>query len=507
MNKIFLKLTLLMGIISTTGLVSSINNATSKVLSPTGVIQNSNLLGAANHEEYEDVSSFINVVASRITTTNASITLTMTFKFKDSVEPDTKPIYTIGYRASDQYPVKPEAEVIPVVKLVTTTGEFTGPIIKQGANLTGDNFGDKASDFADGVSTFANIPCDGIFKSAKVYGLLPTTYEGALPTPDFTKKGGYATVTTKSTTTNFNLNGVEGDPKQPVLFTSRLETISKFGSLISIDAKFSTHFVEHYLDVLKPKTKQTIKDKLEAGTLKISSKINVGAYGKIIIKTDDPTKNTYQYPVTTYSSYFLDGEMNFNVILNQDELKLNGNIVETYVEDISIVTYIYAPSDTGVKQNPQPGTSVYFDLGFVNLNPTKVSTGILPLDLITIISLVSLIAIIAVAGVPVYFIKKKAGLNKEFGEVNKVEFIKVNIMACLTGASLLMFFLSTIFRFTLFNNTFTVYNSLDIFVVATFITSIILVGYFVRYFMIVYKNYRAQKKADAQKNSKKEYYF
>ncbi|MEG1313884.1 MAG: hypothetical protein RSD40_06170, partial [Bacilli bacterium] len=99
MNKIFLKLTLLMGIISTTGLVSSINNATSNVPSPTGVIQNSNLLGAANYEEYEDVSSFIDVVASRITTTNASITLTMTFKFKDSVEPDTKPIYTIGYRA------------------------------------------------------------------------------------------------------------------------------------------------------------------------------------------------------------------------------------------------------------------------------------------------------------------------------------------------------------------------------------------------------------------------
>ena len=143
----------------------------------------------------------------------------------------------------------------------------------------------------------------------------------------------------------------------------------------------------------------------------------------------------------------------------------------------------------------------------LDLNPTNEKTNTISFDLIVALIVVALVTIVAGLSVLNYFRAKKAGEGKEFGEVNKSEFIKTSIMSELAVVSVALFLLSVLVRITFMNNTFAVYNPLDIFIISTAITSIILVGYFIRYFMIVIKNYRAKKKADAMKTAKKEYYF
>lgn len=110
------------------------------------------------------------------------------------------------------------------------------------------------------------------------------------------------------------------------------------------------------------------------------------------------------------------------------------------------------------------------------------------LNLVFIITMASYIAVYLIIsfGFFVYLSKKYA--NDEFRKMRPKQYWKTNFMGLLTIGSLILTFMSIALRWTVFNNSIAIYNPLDIIVIAFSVASIILVGYFIKYFATQIKN-------------------
>ena len=87
--------------------------------------------------------------------------------------------------------------------------------------------------------------------------------------------------------------------------------------------------------------------------------------------------------------------------------------------------------------------------------------------------------------------------DDEFKRMIPKQYFKTNTMGLLTLGILLVTIEAIAFRVSLMKNTLPIFNSLDIIIVIGGVASIILVGYFIRYFAIQFKNMR-----DAKRNEK-----
>lgn len=530
MKRIFLKFAFVMALAGGVAGASSILYSNSNLPTKTGINNTKEILNVGEKSEKEatvDISSLITAKTTNITKSNVAYTFSFSMQFtgrmpvvSGTTDPDLvnyDNIYAVGYRDSNQISVNEEDEIKPYVEITTENGVFKGEINKVGNN-NADFVGIAGTDFSPEISTSATVVATGSILSARIINFIRCRYnrttepKDPLPVPkvgseysDVERELAYATLKT-STGKYYDLNGTFDDTGKvvtPKLLEAKLSSISKFNGIVSINSKLSTYFVSNYLTFLKTNIKDSVKADIASGKFAIGSKFNAAVSGNLIVKTD---KGTYLFPSSSYASYFVDGSMNLNLVADLKSQSIEGEITELYATGLSISTYVYQINESA-KQVPQLGTSVYFNISLLDLNPTKEKTNTISFDLIVALIVVALVAIVAGLSVLNYFRAKKAGEGKEFGEVNKSEFIKTSIMSELAVVSVALFLLSVLVRITFMNNTFAVYNPLDIFIISTAITSIILVGYFIRYFMIVIKNYRAKKKADAMKTAKKEYYF
>lgn len=98
--------------------------------------------------------------------------------------------------------------------------------------------------------------------------------------------------------------------------------------------------------------------------------------------------------------------------------------------------------------------------------------------------------------VPSYFYLKKKNRNDEFKRMNTKAYVTTSIYGYLCIESLLLLTTFVSIRSTVFNNTLNVFNPTDAFIVVFGVMGIILVGYFIRYFVIMFKNNAEKKRRD-----------
>ena len=95
-----------------------------------------------------------------------------------------------------------------------------------------------------------------------------------------------------------------------------------------------------------------------------------------------------------------------------------------------------------------------------------------------------------------YFYLKKKNRNDEFKRMNTKQYWETNLMGLVAIESILLLITTITLRSTLMLSSFRVYNELDIYIVFTGVCSIIFGGYFIKYFVTMYKNYREKKRVD-----------
>ena len=98
--------------------------------------------------------------------------------------------------------------------------------------------------------------------------------------------------------------------------------------------------------------------------------------------------------------------------------------------------------------------------------------------------------------IPSYFYLKKKNRNDEFKRMNTKNYFTTAIMGYLTIESVLLLVVFIVIRATTFANSLVVYNPTDPYIIVFGVASIILVGYFIRYFVIMVKNNIEKKRRD-----------
>lgn len=98
--------------------------------------------------------------------------------------------------------------------------------------------------------------------------------------------------------------------------------------------------------------------------------------------------------------------------------------------------------------------------------------------------------------VPAYFILKKKNRNDEFKRMNTKSYVTTATYGYLCIESLLLLITFVVIRATIFNNSLTVFNPTDAYIIVFGVMAIILVGYFIRYFVIEIKNNIEKKRRD-----------
>ncbi len=91
------------------------------------------------------------------------------------------------------------------------------------------------------------------------------------------------------------------------------------------------------------------------------------------------------------------------------------------------------------------------------------------------------------ASLVTYFVLKKKYENDEFRRMNTKQYFKNNILGLLCIGSVISFIEFCIVRFGILNNSLPVYNPSDVWVILFGVASILLVGYFIRYFYLLIK--------------------
>ena len=95
-----------------------------------------------------------------------------------------------------------------------------------------------------------------------------------------------------------------------------------------------------------------------------------------------------------------------------------------------------------------------------------------------------------------YFYLKKKNRNDEFKRMNTKQYWTTATYGYLCIESVLLLITYITIRASVFNNSLTVYNPTDVFIVVFGVASIILVGYFIRYFVVMIKNNIEKRRRD-----------
>lgn len=101
--------------------------------------------------------------------------------------------------------------------------------------------------------------------------------------------------------------------------------------------------------------------------------------------------------------------------------------------------------------------------------------------------------------IPSYFYLKKKNRNDEFKRMNTKSYVTTATMGYLTIESVLLLVVFIVIRSTTFANSLVVYNPTDPYIIVLGVASIILVGYFIRYFVIAAKNNAEKRRRDKLK--------
>lgn len=265
-------------------------------------------------------------------------------------------------------------------------------------------------------------------------------------------------------------------------------SISSFSNYVSLSVNLDNQLLDFYL-TKRGATYERYSEELESGEYELVYRFPTLGNSYVRFVYEDGTviervpNATNEYPISA-SSYFTEGNNNYTLIF--PDIELEG------IKSISLCSLdlqmrmIVTETDKDVV-----GTAVTTRLGGIGFESSDGISSVTYVDLNLVYILTAIIFALVYIGIEVgvYFYKKNKYKNDEFRRVDARSFFKTGSIGMVTLDLLLLDILAIIFRCGIFNNSIIVYNPFDIFIVVFSILLIILIGYFIKYFVGVTKDY------------------
>lgn len=267
--------------------------------------------------------------------------------------------------------------------------------------------------------------------------------------------------------------------------------------------------VENYGDELYPTLTATTDRaystnirNLENGTYYIRSKLSFGGDTQFVLTYDDGTEE-----VINSSSKAQDISHNGEIALLFEGIDAN-RVVNIEIRDIYYQMEIF-----NTETNSALGRTSFsqrFGRVYTHMSDLYDSNGNVALDLgedyphfngdlfVILVATLSTAIFFGIV-IPSYFYLKKKNRNDEFKRMNTKQYFTTATYGYLCIESLLLLFSFILLRVNFIDNTLIIYNPTDVYIIVFGVMSIILVGYFIRYFIVMFKNHREKVRRDKLK--------
>lgn len=388
-------------------------------------------------------------------------------------------------------------------KVKTSDGkieERTAPLNKAVKNNLYDGIGPALGPRQ--LNTFCDIPLnDGeeVLYEEPIYLYNIFSFDGDTKTADF-ENPSYAVCDTYSITSSaFKTNF-----KQRELFDLNYTGSSSFSGFSTFTFEVQSFGTEMYptLSALTAQAYRSHERNIERGDYYIKTSLSFGGDTLFDVYYNDGTMETitstskiceitYNQPLVLLLEN-VDARNVTNVQIrniyyqtNLFDVTTNRNIVRT--EFLQRFGTVYTHMSDLVDTNGNVSTEGENDYRFTSVD--------LIIFLIFAISTLGFFGIV----IPSYFYLKKKNRNDEFKRMNTKAYWTTATYGYLCIESVLLVISFIAIRGTLFNNSLVVYNPTDAYIVVFGVAAIILIGYFIRYFVIMIKNNMEKKRRDQLK--------
>lgn len=277
------------------------------------------------------------------------------------------------------------------------------------------------------------------------------------------------------------------------LLDIKYKSLSSFAGYNSYGFTSSTTAEETYgnLGAKYKKYLTKYETELASGEYYIRSQISFSGDSKLFVSFNDGTGKYYSVGSTNIS---LTNKSPIFLLFNDFD---NDNVKSIQLFSAFLSMSIYQPET--FKDVSQTAASIrfgYINLGFEDLKDSngkvvynkiddyKVFNG----NLFLIISMIVMFVIYGGTATGLYFYLKEKNKNNEFKRMRTKNYIKTNSIGFLYASCFLLFVEFIILRFGFISTSFAIYNPADIYIIVFGVASIILTGYFIKFFAVAVKN-------------------
>lgn len=459
-----------------------------------------------NIDDYETDDNLA-VTLETITTNETSASLRISFALGENAS--STDVYYVGYGESAEDEMK--GTVVYSVKTIDNVVETRTQVINRyGSNNYYDAVGAIGQ---DSFTTKCNIELDpgdtiltesftfiNFFKAnATVIDAEKGTYSYDIPRDE---SGKWDTSAALATTVLFPTNGLKTYTLDQFAKFDYNGT-TKFSGYGSINIKVENLVTESFYQSLNSRIYRNNSDKIANGTAYIRTRIYVDGNTNYVFYHAGQEEPEVLTSVSQYVELNKTGTLVFTFKgLNVDDIE------DFYFTGYTIYVDIFQDDDDTTGPVRQSAVSFYFSKTSIGAKTISDKNGTVVkdtdckvyhynVDLIMWLSIA--LFIVAYEGVSafLYFYWKNKYKNDEFKRMDAKKYYKTNTTGLITCLFLILTIEAICFRTTIINNSLPVYNTLDIYIVVCGIASIIMVGYFIKYFSVQIKNIR-----DAKRNEK-----
>jgi len=483
------KLTWLISFLAILGCAFSLNScgSTTTQLNNDSIHASSTKLDNDSIENYGEETKSLVFTVSTVSSTSSSLSVSVGVKLSDSAPVDMSNYYVGYFEESDkQYPAK----LLYTINYSNGSSAIeSAEIIKKNSNGKYDGIGNYLG--ADSLSTFCDISCPSgstvdveSIKLVNVFAANVIKEDGIIVSrlPDY-EHPYYVSATISTIFKKYNFND---------FLEMNYVGKTNFSGYTSIKVDANSYGATVY-KTLKASSYKKYQKQIEKNEYYIRTRLSFSGDSQYVFTMNDGsviTRNTISSNVELSNAenfcYFLIEDMDFSKVKNLQFYNVYVNLG------------IYNRAAFKEISGSSIAVSIRFnliDLGFVDIvdSTNKIivpkSTGLfnINVDLILSLTMIVYIAIFVIVDFSSYFYLKKKNKNDEFKVMRSGQYFRTSGISFIAIGSIILAVLTIFFRGNFLNNSIAVYNPIDVYIIIFSVLSIILIGYFIRYFYLNFK--------------------
>lgn len=439
---------------------------------------------------------------STVSTTSTSLSVSVGVKLSDNITDGKNNFYVGYYEESDkQY----TAKLLYDIKYSNgTTYTKSTNIIKKNSNGNYDGIGDYLG--ADSLSTFCDIPYP-YGSTIDVESIkLVNVFEA-----DIVKQDGTVVSRLPKYDSPYFVSAQKSSIYKEYKFDDFLGLSyvgkSSFAGFTSIKVDAKSNGAAMYMK-LRPSAYAKYKKQLDNNEYYVRTRLSFSGDSQYVFTMKDGSEIRRN---TISSNIELSNEDNVCYFLIEN-LDLN-NVKNVEFYNVYINLGIYNRAAFKEVSGSNIAVAIRFnliDFGFVDILdgagkvviPASSNVYNVDINLILIFTMIGFVVIYWSIVVVSYFYLKNKYKNDEFKAVRTNQYYKTATMGFVFLGSLILMILTIVFRKAFLNNSFAVYNPIDVYIIIFSVISIILFGYFVRYFWLNIKAAKEKRDVDRLKLNK-----